>query len=194
MSALNPEDSTKSLPHPLKQGLKYVYGGVSPGFRYRKVFWQTYNLLQESQWWNREKLEEYQMRLLEKMLNHAYENVAYYQKVFDRSGSKPKNIQDFDDLRKLPYLTKEIIQENLSDLMARNYPKSKLRYGTTGGSTGIPLGFYHEKGASEAKERAFIITLWNRVGFKIGDRCVALRGNVVYSANKGKFREYDPVN
>jgi len=188
------KDFAKSLPHPLKQGLKYAYGAASSRFRYGKVFWDTYNFLQESQWWNREKLEEYQMRLLEKMLNHVYENVAYYQKVFDQSGSKPKNIQDFDDLRKLPYLTKEIIQENLSDLMARNYPKSKLRYGTTGGSTGIPLGFYHEKGVSEAKERAFIITLWHRVNFKMGDRCVVLRGNVVHSANKGKFWEYDPVN
>ncbi|GAH06614.1 unnamed protein product, partial [marine sediment metagenome] len=72
--------------------------------------------------------------------------------------------------------------------------KSKLQYGTTGGSTGIPLGFYHEKGVSEAKERAFIITLWHRVNFKMDDRCVVLRGNVVHSANKGKFWEYDPLN
>ena len=116
-----------------------------------------------------------------------------YQKVFDERGLKPKDIQDFDDLRKLPYLTKEIIQGNLPNLVARNYPKSKLRYVTTGGSTGIPLGLYHEKGVSEAKEWAFIITLWNRVEFKVGNRCVVLRGNVVHSAGKGKFWEYDPI-
>ncbi|GAH54989.1 unnamed protein product, partial [marine sediment metagenome] len=193
-NAMNLKDFAKSLPHPLKQGLKYVYGAVPPRFRYGRVFWDTYDFLQESQWWSREKLEEYQMQQLEKLLKHAYENVPYYRKVFDERGLKPKDIQDFDDLRKLPYLTKEIIQENLSDLMARNYPKSKLQYGTTGGSTGIPLGFYHEKGVSKAKERAFIITLWNRIGFKIGNRCVVLRGNVVHLANKGKFWEYDPVN
>ena len=91
-------------------------------------------------------------------------------------------------------MTKEIVQENLPDLTARNYPKSKLRYGTTVGSTGIPLGFYYEKGVSEAKERAFIITLWHRVNFKMGDRCVVLTGNVVRSANKGEFWEYDSLN
>ena len=188
------KDFAKSLPHPVRQGLKYIYGAIPPRFRCDRVFWQTYNFLQESQWWSWEELQDYQMQQLEKLLKHAYENVPYYRKVFDERGLKLEDIQDFDDLRKLPYLTKEIVHENLPDLMARNYPESKVRYVTTGGSTGIPLGFYHEKGASEAKERAFMITLWHRVNFKMGDRCVVLRGNVVHSAKKGKFWEYDPLN
>lgn len=191
---MNLKDFAKPLPHPIKQGLKYIYGAIPTRFRYGRVFWDTYNFLQESQWWSGEKLEEYQMQQLSKLLHHAYENVLYYRRVFDERGLRPKDIQDFDDLRKLPYLTKEIIQENQPDLVARNYRRSKLEYVTTGGSTGIPLGFYCERGVSEAMERAFIITLWNRVGFKLGDRCVVLRGNVVRSANRGKFWEYDPVN
>jgi len=183
----------RHLPYPIQQPLRYIYGAIPPRLRY-SVFWETYNFLQESQWWSREKLEEYQMQQLSKLLDHAYENVPYYRRVFDERGLKPKGIQDFDDLRKLPYLTKEIIQENLPDLVVRNYPKSKLQYVTTGGSTGIPLGFYHEKGVTDAKESAFIITLWNRVGFRMGDRCAILRGNVVHSASKGKFWEYDPIN
>ncbi|MBA7711699.1 Phenylacetate-coenzyme A ligase [subsurface metagenome] len=134
------------------------------------------------------------MQQLSTLLHHAYDNVPYYRKLFDERGLKPKDIQNWDDLKKLPYLTKGIVRENLSDLIARNYPKSKLQCATTGGSTGIPLGFYHEKGVSEAKERAFITTLWNRVGFKIGDRCVILRGDIVQLARKGKFWKYDPVN
>ncbi|MCK4420028.1 phenylacetate--CoA ligase family protein, partial [Candidatus Aerophobetes bacterium] len=187
------ELAKRHLPYPAKQGFKYIYGAIPSRFRYDKVFWETYNFLQESQWWSGEKLQEYQVQQLEKLLKHAYENVSYYRKVFDKRGLKPKNIRDFDDLRKLPCLTREIIQENLPDLLARNYPRSKLEYVTTGGSTGIPLGFYHEKGVSEAKERAFIIMLWNRVGFKIGDRCVILRGDVVQLACKGKFWKYDPL-
>ncbi len=183
-----------SLPYPLNRGLRYIYGAIPLHFRYGKVFWETYNFLQESQWWSREKLEEYQMRELEELLHHVYENVPYYRRVFDERGLKPKDIQDFDDLRKLPYLTKEIVQNNLPDLVARNYPKSKLQYVTTGGSTGIPLGFYHEKGVSGAKEWAFMLTQWNRVGFRMGDKCAVLRGNVVRLASKGKFWEYNPAN
>lgn len=191
---MNVKSIAKKLPYPIKQGIKYIYGAIPARFRYSKVFGETYNFLQESQWWSREKLEEYQMQQLSKLLHHAYENVPYYRRIFDERGLKPKDIQDFDDFKKLPYLTKEIIRENLSDLVARNYPESKLQYCTTGGSTGIPLGFYREKGVSALKEQAFMLTQWNRVGFKIGDRCVTLRGNIVQSASKAKFWEYDPIN
>lgn len=184
----------KSLPYPLQKSIKYIYGAVPPRFRYGKVFWDTYNFLQESQWWSKEKLEEYQMEQLSKLLNHAYKNVPYYQRVFNERGLKPKDIQCLGDLRKLPYLTKEIVNNNLDYLIARNYSNSKLQYVTTGGSTGIPLGFYHEKGVSSAKELAFMLTQWNRVGFKFDSRCVVLRGNIVKSAAKGKFWEYDPTN
>jgi len=191
---MNFREIIKGLPYPLIQGIKYAYGMVPPRIRYGRVFWDTYNFLQESQWWSREKLEEYQMQQLEKLLKHAYEKVPYYKRIFDERNLKPKDIQDFDDLRKLPYLTKEIIQDNLEALVARNYPKSKLQYSTTGGSTGIPMGFYHERGVSSQKEWAFMVTQWNRVGYEIGDKRVVLRGNIVHLANKGNFWEYNPVD
>lgn len=191
---MNLKDLAKNLPYPLKQSLKYVYGAIPLPIRYGKVFRESYKFLQESQWWSKEQLEEYQLQQLSKLLHHAYENVPYYHRIFDERGLKPKDIQDFRDLQMLPYLTKQIIQDNLEDLKARNYPSSKFKYGTTGGSTGIPMGFYLENRVSKAKEWAFMTTQWNRVGYKFGDKCVVLRGNVVESASKGKFCEYDPVN
>ena len=154
-----------------------------------KTFRDTYKFLQKSQWWSREQLEEYQLQQLGKLLIHAYENVPYYRKVFDERGLKPRDIQDFSDLQKLPFLTKEIVRDNLNDLKARNYSADKFEYVTTGGSTGIPLGFYYEKGVSRAKEWAFMKTQWDRVGYHFRDKCVILRGNVVESADKGKFWE-----
>jgi len=97
-------NSAKSLPYPLKQGLKYVYGAIPLPIRYGKVFRETYAFLQESQWWSRERLEEYQLQKLSKLLYHAYENVPYYRKVFDERGLKPTDIRDFKDLQMLPYL------------------------------------------------------------------------------------------
>ena len=144
------EDMGKKLPQPMQQGLKYVYAAIPFSTRYGKVFWETYNFLQESQWWSKEKLEEYQRRQLQRLLLHAYENVPHYQRVFNERGLKPTHIQNFDDLRKLPYLTRELIQEELPNLVAKNYPRLKLHYATTGGSTGTPLGFYEERGTSQA--------------------------------------------
>ena len=159
-----------------------------------KEFLKWYNFLQESQWWSKQKLEEYQIQQLTKLLHHAYKNVPYYRRVFNERGLKPDDIRDFDDLRKLPFLTKQIIQDNLEDLRAQNYPLRKFQYVTTGGSTGIPVGFYIERGISSVREWAFMFTQWSRVGFKTGDRSVILRGNIVQFAKKGKFWEYDPVN
>jgi len=192
------ELAKRCLPYPAKQGLKHIYGAIPSHLRYGRVFRNTYYFLQESQWWSREKLEEHQMQQLSELLWRAYENVPYYRRIWNERGLRPKNIQDFDDLKKLPYLTKEIIRENLPDLVARNYPRSKLEYVVTGGSTGIPLGFYWERGVTKPKERAFIKMLWNRVGYSVGfritGRCVVLRGHTVQSASKGKFWRYDPVN
>ena len=184
----------RKAPPWIRKPIKYVYGLIPYEKRMGKVFWDTYNFLQESQWWGKEKLEEYQMQQLKKLLHHAYENVHYYRKVFDERGLRPKDIQDFDDLKKIPFLTKEIIQNNLEDLVAQNYPRSKLQYVTTGGSTGIPMGFYLDKNIAGSIEWAFMLTQWSRVGFKVGDKCVVLRGNVVKSANKGKLWEYDSIN
>ncbi|PKM48966.1 MAG: hypothetical protein CVV02_18135 [Firmicutes bacterium HGW-Firmicutes-7] len=184
----------RKAPSWIKEPIKYLYGLIPYEKRLGKVFWDTYNFLQKSQWWSKEQLEEYQLKQLEKLLKHAYENVSYYRKVFDERKLKPKDIHSFDDLKKLPFLTKEIIRNNFNDLMAKNLPKSMFQYTSTSGSTGIPLAFYHEKGLSTAKEWAFMVTQWNRVGYKIGDKCIVLRGNVIRSASKGKFWEYNPVN
>ncbi len=184
----------RKAPPWIKKPIKYIYGLIPYEKRLGKVFWDTYNFLQESQWWSKEQLEEYQIVQLEKLLKHAYENVPYYRRVFDERELKPKDIKDFDDLKKLPYLTKEIIQNNLEDLVARNFPMSKLQYRTTGGSTGIPLGFYQDKNRAESVERAFMLTQWERVGFKIGDKSVVLRGDVVRSASKGNFWKYNSAN
>jgi phenylacetate-CoA ligase len=158
------------------------------------VFRETYAFLQESQWWSREKLEEYQIQQLSKLLFHAYTNVPYYRRVFDERGLKPKDIRNLDDLRKLPYLTKDIIRENLNELIATNYPKHKFQFVTTGGSTGIPMGLYIERGRTEAMDLAFMLIQWNMVGLSRGDRRVVLRGNVIQSADKRKFWDHKPMS
>ena len=154
------------------------------------AFYRTYRLLKRSQWWTRERLEEYQLQKLGGLLNHAYENVPYYRRIFDERGLKPGDIQDFNDLRRLPFLTKEIIRDNLEDLKAGNYLSGKLEYVTTGGSTGVPLGFYYEKAVSRAREWAFIKSLWDRVGYNFRDRCAVIKGYVVNPASEGRFWDY----
>ncbi|MGB4143645.1 MAG: phenylacetate--CoA ligase family protein, partial [Candidatus Methanoculleus thermohydrogenotrophicum] len=129
----------------------------------------------------------YQAEALSRLLDHAYENVPYYRRVFNDRGLVPEDIQTPDDLRLLPFLSREDLQANLPDLKARNYPESAFEYVTTGGSTGIPVGFYYEKGASRAREWAFMKTQWDRVGYRFADKCVVLRGYIVGSSRNAVY-------
>ncbi len=157
---------------------------VLPAF---SAYKKTYALLQQSRRWSREELEAYQTQALSRLLDHAYENVPYYRRVFRERSLVPGDIRTPRDLELLPFLTREGLQKNLPDLKARNYPESAFEYVTTGGSTGIPVGFYYEKGASRAREWAFMKTQWDRVGYRFTDRCVVLRGYTVGSPKDGVF-------
>jgi phenylacetate-CoA ligase len=156
----------KKLPSPIKQTAAYIYGAIPLPIKYGKLFWEMHRFLQESQWWSKERLEEYQMCCLSELLDHAYENVPYYQKIFNERGITPKDIQDFDDLRQIPYLTKGVIRNNFNELIAKNIPKSNLKLVRTSGSTGKPLSFYRDRKRTGSLERAFIEILWNRVGYR----------------------------
>ena len=150
-----------------------------------RVYRRMYTLLRRSRWWSREELLAYQAEALSRLLDHAYENVPYYRRIFDERGLVPADIRTPGDLALLPFLTKEIVQANLADLKARNYPESAFEYVRTSGSTGTPMGFYYERGTSRAKEWAFMKVQWDRVGYRFTDRCVVLRGHVVNPASDG---------
>jgi len=195
-SGMSIKNLKKKIPYPIKQNLKYIYSLVPLPIRYGKLFRETYAFLQGSQWWSREKLEEYQLQQLEKLLKHAYENVPYYRMVFDERGLKPKDIKNIDDLKKVPYLTKDIVRHNLPDLIAQNYPKSKLQYVNTGGTTGIPLGFYWQKGVTDPKEWAFVWRGWNWAGYGFRQKRITLRGNIInrFKNNNRQWWEYNPLD
>jgi phenylacetate-CoA ligase len=182
-------DTVKRLPYPIQQSIRYVYSLIPPRIRYGRVFWETYNFLQESQWWSKERLEDYQMQQLNKLLKHAYENVPYYRRVFDERGLKPKDIQSLNDFKKLPYLDKNTFKLHAQDMIARNFSLKKLHMSHTSGTTGKPLQFYQDDFAAQ-REWAFIHHQWSRVGYKPGDARVEFRGAV----NRSNPVYYDPVS
>ena len=183
------ELAKKRLPYPAKQGLKYIYGAIPPRFRYSKVFWDTYDFLQESQWWSREKLEEYQMQQLERLLHHAYKNVPYYRRVFEERGLKPKDVKTKEDLTKLPILTKEVIRNNFHNLLAQNVPKKEFFLVKTSGSTASPLSFFWHKNMTIPKEEGFIWTIWNIAGYKFNEK----RLDLTWERLNYRSWRYDPI-
>ncbi|MFC1977598.1 phenylacetate--CoA ligase family protein [Chloroflexota bacterium] len=148
------QEWVNSLPYPVRQIIKYASAALPPRLVHGRVFLETCRFLRDSQWWSRERLAEYQVGRLRDLLRHAYENVPYYRRVFDERGLRPEDIQDVDDLKKLPYLTKEIIRENYHDLRARNISRTIKTH--TSGSSGEPFVF-EEPSHADQVERAFIV-------------------------------------
>lgn len=101
--------------------------------------------LEINQWKKPREIERLQSKKLSVVLNHAYNNCPYYRKVFKSRELHPHDVRNISDLCKIPILTKQLIKANFKNLVARNYPPSKLIPWSTGGSTGEPLKFLHDE-------------------------------------------------
>lgn len=181
-------------PYALKQSFKHVEAKLKPlPKRYGKEFVTFTELLEKSQWWSLEELESYQLKELERLVEHCYQHVPYYQKQWKKIGFTPDNLQKLSDLEQLPFLTKDDVRKNLDTLQAINIPKKAKNYVTTGGSTGIPLGLYVEN-QTEGIRMAFEWRHWHWAGYQYGDRLIKLRGSVIEKTMGGKraWQEYDP--
>jgi phenylacetate-CoA ligase len=135
--------------------IKKIYYDLVPfKYRYGKTFLDTCDFLNEVDKWSYNRSVEHQFDQLKQILNHCNQNVPYYSKLFANYGFNP-NIQSFDDIKKLPLLTKDIINNNFDDLISKNFNGKKIMFKTSG-STGKRLRFYGEDSMYK-KEAAYIL-------------------------------------
>jgi phenylacetate-CoA ligase len=179
----------QQLPRPVKQTLKAAYGAIPPRWRLGRAFWETYRFLEESQWWDAARLQEYQTRELQRLLVQCHEHVPYYRRVFDERGLRPADIQSPADLHKLPYLHKEHIKKDPQAFLARNRRIDCLEWRCTTGTSGQPLQFCVDRDELE-REWAFAFHQWGRVGYRPGDTRAEVRGQHLPGARP---YEWDPV-
>lgn len=141
------------------------------------------SFVEESQWWSRERLQEFQWRELQKLLRHAFETVPYYQKRYAAAGIRAEDIRNWEDFARLPVLSREEINEHREELCSRAFPGKRISH-ATGGSSGVPLRFYITRDSFEwrcaVSERAYSWT-----GSRLGDRTLYLWGAAVGRQTRG---------
>jgi phenylacetate-CoA ligase len=147
-----------------------VNGTILSALLYYRHFHQLRSLLKRSQWWTSEQLIEYQNERLRKLVIHAYDNVPFYRRSFDKVGLRPSDVYSVHDLYKLPFLTKEQVRNNIDDLRARNYPDHRFEPMFTGGTTGDPLTFYIERGKTAVNHFAFYLSMMGRLQCRLTHR------------------------
>lgn len=110
-----------------------------------KNIWQNYVFLDESQWWDKDKLEEYRLRKLSKLLLHCYNNVPAYRYLIGQAGLNPEKLQSTDEINKLPVINKQYILDHYNDFITINRGAIKgVKSGKTSGTTGQVLIFMND--------------------------------------------------
>lgn len=141
-----------------------------------------YHWLKKTQWWSPEQLQELQNEKLRALVKHAFNNVSYYQRIFQERGLTDKDIQTINDLSKLPILTKSDIRRNFKDMLARDFKRWKPILNSSGGSTGEPLKYYITKDfvsiSWAGKFRGF-----GWAGYNIGDKRIKFGGTSLVPGN-----------
>ncbi|HSH17416.1 MAG TPA: hypothetical protein VLD18_15360, partial [Verrucomicrobiae bacterium] len=179
------------LPYELKRAVGWSYRQLPVSFRLGARYAEFRQLGQEVEGWSPGQIHEYQLKLLRQTLFQAGSFCPFYQHHFSRSGFRPEQFESADDLRKCPLLTKQDLLEHREAMVSSAVPKKQMLYITTGGSTGVPVGFYLQKGVSRPKEQAFLEAQWARAGYFLGARLAVIRGHVTSDRAKGRIASYD---
>ncbi|OYT53600.1 MAG: capsule biosynthesis protein CapK [Candidatus Altiarchaeales archaeon ex4484_2] len=106
--------------------------------------------VRKNQWLKTSELEELQAKKLRAIIKHAYENTEFYHRKFKDAGVRPDDIKTAEDLKKLPFTTKEELREHSTgSMLARGVDLKRCLITETSGSTGIPTKIVYDEAADD---------------------------------------------
>lgn len=87
---------------------------------------------------DRETITQHQLARLQETVAYAYAKVPLYRAKLDQAGIKPSDIRCLDDIRLIPFTTKQDFRENYPFAMFAVPPKELARIHSSSGTTGKP--------------------------------------------------------
>lgn len=133
--------------------------------------------LEHSQWMSPEEIRRRQWEALQRLLVHAWAEVPYYRETWSAQGIRPEGIRGAEDVLRISILTKELIRTRRTDLLAGSY-RGRTVTKSTGGSTGIPVHFEHDRGSYEWRV-ATRMRGYGWAGYEDGERALYIWGATV---------------
>ena len=86
----------------------------------------------------REDLEAIILRRLKTTIDRVYSNVPFYRKKFEDENISPNDIQSLEDLKRIPFTTKEDLRDNYPFGMFAVPMDTVVRIHASSGTTGKP--------------------------------------------------------
>jgi phenylacetate-CoA ligase len=129
---------------------------------------------------------------LRRLLRHAEESSPFYQRRFADANLHADEIQSFEDLAKIPPLTRDDLRHHLEDIYSRKFRREDLKQSATGGTTDTPVPILRSSESIRWKN-AVLLRLNAWAGFLPGDKVFYLWGALQdYSENPSlRWRLYD---
>ena len=176
----------KNSPAFIQNSLLTARGFMYKILRESGAFRSILSELEHTQYYTDSEMLEWQNKKLVSIVKHAYENVPYYNSLFKKMKLLPSDIKNAEDLKKLPFLTKEEVRVNVNDLIARNTKKLLLVKASTSGSCGKPITLYRDL-YSIAFENAILWRQRRWAGINLCDKTAVLRAEQIVPFERKGF-------
>ncbi len=180
----------EKAPQPVKQLAGGLYRTLPTRVRLGAGYSRFRTEAKEVQTWDAGEIEGYQVAALKETLRAAAQ-APYYKALFAAKDLDPEKFDTLEQLQDYPLLTKKDLLQGAPSFCNPHFGTRDRIYITTGGSSGIPVGFYLHRGVSRPKEQAYLESQWGRRGWQPGDRTAVIRGAVVSSHSEGRISYYD---
>jgi phenylacetate-CoA ligase len=95
---------------------------------------------------SRKKLRELQLERLQKTVHLVYKTVPHYKKKFKELRVEPEDIKTLDDIRKLPFTTKDDLRKNAPFGMMATSLENCVELHASSGTTGVPVTACYTRG------------------------------------------------
>lgn len=133
--------------------------------------------------WTPEQVKEWQILKMRQLVSDAYNYSPYYHRLLNSLSLLPEDIRTFDDLKRIPPLTKDIIRNHFDELQLKGKKGLYYRFSTTGGSTGNPTRYIKDND-SWGFDNAFNIWMWKQTGYCYGDNFLALGSSSIFPTTR----------
>lgn len=134
---------------------------------------QRLKFLRQSQFWDRERLEEWQLNRLNHLLWIAREHSPFHT---ERLRNVKLPLKHLNEIQTLPILTKKDMRVNFQRIRCQHIPLEQCELNNTGGSTGEPSLFYqHKKSLDWAEASRCRGAEWADIYF--GEKAVHMTGS-----------------
>lgn len=180
----------EAAPQPVKSLAGRAYRALPSALRYGPAYTRFQSEAREVETWDAETIRRYQVSALRNSLMAAAK-APFYAERFAACRVDPAKFESLEQLQDYPLLTKQDLILHREQMVNPELDAKQRLYITTGGSSGVPVGFYLHKGVSRPKEQAYLEAQWSRRGYRVGDRVAVIRGGVTSSRAVGSISYFD---